>query len=140
MSVRGRSFLATSLAITFLVCGCWNSGPRKYPVAGVVTFEGQPVPEGTVQFFSPKVGSSGVPLEVDGTFSFESVGGLQAGEYKVFVSPPELHTTPPPAGGPSMEKPKEYPNIPPRYRQAATTEFKVEIDGEKKDLEFDMKP
>lgn len=140
MPFRGRSFALTSLVMILVTCGCGPSGPRKYPVSGVVKFKGDPVGEGTVSFFSPKVGSVGVELDIDGAFNFESSGGLEEGEYKVYIDPPSPFTSPPGPGGPPMTKPKEYLNIPQKYRQAATTEFSVVIDGEKKDLEFDMKP
>ena len=39
-----------SLMILVLFAGCRESGPRAYHVSGSVTFEGQPVPAGTVLF------------------------------------------------------------------------------------------
>ncbi|MDB5388217.1 MAG: hypothetical protein JWM11_3863 [Planctomycetaceae bacterium] len=140
MSFRGRSQAVALLIAMLIVCGCGKSGPAKYNVSGVITFKGEAVPDGIVQFFNPKVGSSGVDLESDGSFDFTSVGGLETGEYQVFVEPPPAFLSPPQMGGPPMEKPKEYPNIPQKYRQAATSGFKVTVDGKKTDLKFDMLP
>lgn len=140
MSFRNRRLAAACLSVTFLVCGCGPSGPATYPIAGVVKFNGQTVGQGKIQFYNAKVGSAGVALAQDGKFDFTPVGGLQALDYQVYIEPPQHITTPPPPGGPSMEKPKDYPNIPQKYREARTTEFKYTVTGAKKDLEFDMKP
>lgn len=131
---------AACLAIMIVVSGCGKSGPTKYPIAGVVKFNGQPIQEGQVTFHNPTVGSAGVPLKPDGTFDLSTAGGLQALEYQVYVEPPPQFTTPPGPGGPPLDKPKVYPNIPQRYREARTTEFKVTVTGAKKDFVFDMKP
>jgi hypothetical protein len=52
--LRLSSFvLVSSLAwILIIVAGCGSSDPRKYRVSGTVTYDGKPVPQGTV-FFVP---------------------------------------------------------------------------------------
>jgi hypothetical protein len=140
MSFKNRRLAAACLSVTFLICGCGPSGPVSYPISGIVKFSGQPVGEGKVVFYNPKVGSSGVPLKTDGTYDFATVGGLQALDYQVYVEPPQQFTTPPQKGGPPMDKPKEYPNIPAKYRQAASSDLKYTVSGAKKGVEFEMKP
>lgn len=129
------------LLILPLVAGCGSSkDPPKYPVKGKISFQGQPVGEGTMQFFSPTVGSSGVKIAATGEFDFKEVGGLTEGSYQVFVAPPEQFTTPPQAGGPPMTPKKEFPNIPPKYRQAATSGFTAVVKSGDNKFEFDMVP
>lgn len=124
-----------------IVVGCGKSGPEKYPVTGKMTFQGQPVGEGTVQFYNPAVGSVGVKLGATGEFSFAELGGLVSGDYSVYVEPPEQYTTPPPAGGmQNLPPPKEYPNIPEKYRQVITSDLKAPVKSKPNKFEFDMKP
>lgn len=71
------------------VVGC---GERLYPVKGMVTFEGKPLPGGGSISFVPKDGekirSAGGEIKEDGTFvlTTEKPGdGAMAGEYRVVI-------------------------------------------------------
>jgi hypothetical protein len=47
------SHYCRSLLVLFVVCtifGCGRSGPERFNVSGKVTFQGQPVPAGTISF------------------------------------------------------------------------------------------
>ena len=52
MRTYGMTLLLALLASITAVCltGCGPSGPRLHPVAGTVTFDGEPVAEGRIQF------------------------------------------------------------------------------------------
>lgn len=47
---RQRILAAALLGLCVMTWGCRDSGPRRYPVAGQVTFRGNPVPAGRIQF------------------------------------------------------------------------------------------
>lgn len=140
MTTQWPKLMSAAVVFCLLSAGCGKSGPEKYPVTGKVTYQGQPVGEGTVQFHNPEVGSFGVKLSATGEFSFAEIGGLTAGNYKVYVAPPEQYTTPPPPGGlQNLPPPKEFPNIPEPYRQANTSELSATVKSQANKLDFDMK-
>lgn len=70
--------------------GCGGSGPKTYDVSGKVTFQGEPIPEGVIQF-SPdsSQGNSGVALTaniVDGEYSTrDSEKGTVGGPHRVSI-------------------------------------------------------
>ena len=65
-----QSKTALTLATLLAVAGCGDSGPRRYPVTGEVTWEGQPLPDGDILFTPP---GGGVP----------DAGKIVAGEFKL---------------------------------------------------------
>jgi hypothetical protein len=120
--------------------GCGKSGPPKFPVSGAVTFKGTPVTEGMVTFFRAEDGAYAAVLDASGSFVVDS--GLREGQYRVYIEPPPTVLTPPPPGGPPMDKPKTYPNVPEKYRQAATSGLlaTVEAKSSGNTFKFDMQP
>jgi len=73
-----------------LLAGCGGEGPTTYQLSGKVTYNGQPVPVGTVML-SPNVsrGNSGPGAATgikDGSFVTESGKGHVGGEYLIQVT------------------------------------------------------
>src|SRR5262249_35549567 len=119
-------------------CGTGDGLPRE-PISGSVTFEGQPIPSGSIQFVPQKskdgIASGGVIA--DGQFRVARDDGPVPGSYQVMIfaadqtqsaSPVE----PPGAGATPAEKkqaPAKRPAalIPPRYniQSALTAEVKA---------------
>lgn len=128
----------TILLFACIVSGCGGSGGKLTAKAsGKVQFQGAPVTEGMVNFFDPKTGQgAGVPLDSAG--SFHVPDGLPIGTYKVSVLPPADETA---AGAPQVTKPKEYPQIPQKYRSdttsSLTAEVKRNVDNQ---FTFDLQP
>lgn len=120
-----------------LLAGCGDGEPSRIPVTGTVTFDGEPVTEGTVTFFSRSTGvADGAPLNSEGRFEFAD--GLPAGEYVVSVAPPPPEEV---AGAPSAAPPKEYPDIPQKYRSDVTTDLKATVEeGSSEPLRFELSP
>lgn len=58
-----------------LLAGCGPSGPETFPVSGTVTWNGQPLPEGTI-LFAP-ADEKGVP----------DVGQIVQGQYRLRAKP-----------------------------------------------------
>ncbi len=48
--INGLCLAGAMIAISIAGCGAGNDGPPRYPLSGTVTFEGQPVPIGTIYF------------------------------------------------------------------------------------------
>ncbi|MEX2170800.1 MAG: hypothetical protein WD851_15895 [Pirellulales bacterium] len=68
-----------SLALlSLLVAGCGDGSPPKYPASGSVTFNGQPIPDGSIAFV-PQDGRSkpSATQIVDGKYAVELIAGGQ---------------------------------------------------------------
>jgi hypothetical protein len=108
--------------------GCGSAEPLGQ-VSGKVTFQGEPVGEGTVLFSNPDLGvSAEAELSADGSYTLTTYkGGLPPGDYKVTVSPPEI-PDPSPSGDtePGMIT-KPVDNIPEKYRSLDTTPLTVSV-------------
>ncbi|WP_428305137.1 hypothetical protein [Lacipirellula sp.] len=80
-----------TIALAFLastIVGC-GAKPEVVPVSGKVTYNGQPLPYGTVGFQPPQGQPSGAAIQPDGTFklsTFAEFDGAKPGSYKVKVS------------------------------------------------------
>jgi hypothetical protein len=92
-------------------------------VSGKVTFEGQPVTEGVVSFFSSELGyASDASLGPDGSYTVVTGdGGLVVGKYQVAIMPPTVIIDPEPKRTPPVREFKKVPNIPPRYHDFTTS-------------------
>jgi hypothetical protein len=122
------------------MAGC---GPHQqiHPVSGTVTFQGKPVTAGTIRFCNPQaVVDMTAQLQSDGRYEvlMAKGAGLPEGIYQVAVMPPGVELPP----GPMKErpKPKEYPNIPLRYRQPSTSGVTLSVKSGDNRLDLDMQP
>ncbi len=100
--------VAILFVFTVLVAGCGQSGPKLYPVTGTVSYQGKPLPLGTVMFV-PKEGPPSKPATIDanGRYELEVVAGPSA----VAVT-----AMPPRPGGridPTVEGGIDYSGVPP---------------------------
>ena len=149
-----RFLLAPSLALAVIGCSRSRDDLPREPVAGTVTMDGKPLPEGTIQFYPTgdpsKTAVVGENAEIkEGNFSLPREDGLVPGTYKVSISHAELKEakpkvkgkikTPPPTSLtiPSRTKELGPEQIPARYN--SKSELKAEIPrGGTKDLKYDL--
>ncbi|UUO06199.1 hypothetical protein M4951_22940 [Blastopirellula sp. J2-11] len=117
------------LLIATAVCLTGCSGENAVPVsavAGKVTFNDQPVSEGTVSFMSDQGFGASAPLEADGTYQLRSQhgAGLPHGAYKVIVQPKEEEFLE------SERAPRktQSSDIPAKYQEFATSGLEIVID------------
>jgi hypothetical protein len=86
-SHHGTRILAALLALT-LFGGCGSGLPERGKVTGKVTFNGKPVPQGTVTFY-PKTGrSASGRIQPDGTYTlttFDEGDGAIVGSHEVTI-------------------------------------------------------
>ncbi len=109
-------------------------------IGGKVTFQGKPVTEGLVLFSCIDKGvNMTAQLKKDGSYEIIMAkgAGLPLGEYRVCVSPPvpfyQIGEKPP-------ARPKQYPNIPAKYRNNQTAALTTTvIDGDNR-FDIEMKP
>jgi hypothetical protein len=106
------------LALVLLApLGCGRAGPEMARVTGKVTYQGKPVPKGTIAFIPVADGRNATgALAPDGTYRLQTEepnDGAQLGEYKVTISARDdvvLDYTPPVPIKPKMLAPAQYEN------------------------------
>ncbi len=79
--------IAACLLITAIPCGCGDGGPERAVVSGTVTYQGQPLPKGTIRFLPAKdnkVPMSGAMI-VEGKYKADKRGGVPIGTHRVVI-------------------------------------------------------
>ena len=120
-----------ALAIPLVGCGEGNPLDRK-AVSGTVTFDGQPLDNGSIEFHPLVAGGvpSGGPIS-GGSYSLPAEEGLPVGKYRVQITAQEP-TPPLPAGYmPGDDLPFAPPKelIPPDWNKDSQHEIEVKADG-----------
>ncbi|MEQ8634045.1 hypothetical protein [Gimesia maris] len=112
------------LGFVLLVAGC--GGEPEIPtgqVKGTVSYDGAPVTEGVISFYSSELGvGASADLTEEGLYSITD--SLKTGTYAVTILPPP--EAPPQDAIPVSTK-KEYKNIPLKYRDPKKSELTVDI-------------
>jgi hypothetical protein len=130
--------IARLLPGLLLLAGCSGEGMKTAVVKGKVTYQGNPVPGGTVTFV-PDAGGPPATGEIrpDGTFTmttYKSGDGAVLGKHKVFIVamedtsgklPEERSGTPPPI-------------IPNKYTSLATSPLTAEVADRENNVEFNL--
>ncbi|HVW02059.1 MAG TPA: hypothetical protein VHB77_17040 [Planctomycetaceae bacterium] len=124
-------------AVLLTTTGCsrgGGDGPKLYPVAGRVTFDGKPVASGEIVFAATDGSHIAGAQIVDGEYSLKAA----AGKKKVQITalrdvPGEFREDNP---GESVQVREMY--IPPQYNSQSMLEVNVEKANE--DVNFDLAP
>jgi hypothetical protein len=135
MTFRSRAGSAAALvgAAVLLAAGC-GSAEKPIDISGKVTFKGQPVTEGSVQFIEDRTGRGAeVDLGPDGTYQAR----LFAGEYKVVVTPPYMVDTSSGMPNPYYKKVK---NIPKKYESTETSRLTAVVSPDQTTHDFALMP
>jgi hypothetical protein len=129
MKSLGLSWLASAICVMATI-GCGDSSRPTAPstVRGVVTLDGQVLPEGVVNFSSSSTGDAAIAMVADGKFVV--TGGMVPGTYKVSVTPP---TPTPENPAPPVSK------VPEKYRTPETTDLTSKITGGTNEVKLDLK-
>jgi hypothetical protein len=126
-----RRAVLAGLALALAGCG---AGDRRQAVTGTVSYKGEPVRAGTVQFLTD-TGPQGGAVIRDGRFEVPAAHGLLPGTYKVSVSAPgpvAVQTPEEKAAGASA---RATELLPARYNAATTLTAEV---GEGRPNHFDF--
>lgn len=139
--------VGVALCVAFIGCG----GGSTAKVTGKVTFNDKPLPGGTVIFQAPDQKAQHVPIQSDGTYTYDKA---PLGEFQVGVNPPAggnpLGSLPKgvklpaniPADHPQAklyQQGGEAINIPQKLRDPATSEIKVTIKGGDQNIDIPLK-
>ena len=80
--------LSYLLLLALVTVGCGPSRPATYPVTGKVTYQGQPVTQGTITFYPEEGRSSMAKIQPDGSYAlttFEDADGALSGRHTVTI-------------------------------------------------------
>ena len=135
-----RQMLALQLtAVCILVVGTvgCSKGVATGTVSGKVSYGGQPVEEGLVQFIGPNGSAAVGVLNPDGTYSLRTPEGddVPTGEYKVSVGP----LIPDGIDGADPLPPKDPKNIPKKVRSVATSDLSRTINEGHNEHDIELK-
>lgn len=121
------------VAVALVAAGCGGGGKPTGTVAGKVMYNGAPVAAGMVNFLSPTGSAAQAKIAAGGSYAVADP--LEAGEYKVFVSPPLPEPQPPgtrPAPPPKFE-------VPARFRDPASSATTVVVHAGSNDIPVEFK-
>lgn len=128
--------ITLSMAITG--CGGGVNDATRFgktgKVKGKLTSSGTAVKDARIQFSSKETGAAVIGEVVGGEFTMSDP--VPVGNYKVAVLTPQEAA--PEAG--VEYKPKEYPEIPLKYRDEFNTDLVAEVKEGDNEFTFDMKP
>lgn len=126
--------MACWLMVVAISGGCGHSRPVG-SVEGVVRYRGAVVPEGFVTLYSSAMGlGKEVAINPDGTYFAD---GLRYGPYQIVVNLPRVSRDYGGKAPPSLE-PKNVANIPPKYRDLATSGFSCDVKSRRTELNLEM--
>jgi hypothetical protein len=132
-----RLMLLTALCLA----PCWGCGAaggtptELIPVKGKMTYKGQPLAKGVVEFEARDYGrSASGDLQPDGTFvltTFKDGDGVVPGRHRVFVTGTGL------PGKTANKKSREL--VPVKYTQPNTSGLTAEVDRDHTEFAFELK-
>jgi hypothetical protein len=132
-----KVFLMLCLSMVVLA-GCHHPGPRRNPVTGKVTFQGQPVADGRIRFNNQQAALDVTAiLKSDGSYEIVMADGkgLPEGTYAVAVLPPMAKA---PLGPMVPMKQQSCPNIPNKYRDPSTSGLTFVVKPSNNTFDIDM--
>lgn len=123
--IRAPSFLARRAGWLALVLWASGCGPRFGDVSGTVTYQGKPVPGGTIVFYDAANNAPSAEIKPDGSYSVSKVA---AGRAKVVVIAPMAINFQGPAGlGSAAPAPAKSVPLPAKYADPAQSGLTLEV-------------
>lgn len=111
------------------ILGCADSRPKRYRVAGRVTWQSRPLDQGAITFLGqdPALGIGGAMI-TDGQYSIPAEQGLLPGRYKVMItsSDPKNRVVDPDSPPGYLPVPKD--RIQPKYNAQTTLTAEVKAE------------
>jgi hypothetical protein len=117
--------------LLFVVLALAGCGQRfaMGQVKGRITYQGKPLPEGTVMFVPQTGFAAAGGIRPDGTYRLltkKPGDGAVVGHHKVCIKPPFRPET------------SGYPNYDKKYWDAETSGFEVDVKGGENEFDFDL--
>jgi hypothetical protein len=125
-----RYFAAITILTTVVLAGCGGKArPELHQVSGTVTYQGKPLPLGSVMFIpeTNRGKAKTSPIDADGRYCLETV----AGRYRVQIQMTgRLRSEPAPTGeGAQLDIPVVDWLIPEKYGHYQTSELKANVEA-----------
>ena len=134
--------VAILFIFTMLVTGCGQSGPERFQVSGTVSYNGEPLPLGTVMFI-PKEGPVSGPtrIDADGKYKLEAVAGPAAVAVTAMPSRPGGRPDPMVEGGIDYTGvPMVQSLIPKKYNRHHSSGINVMVEAnERNTIDINLK-
>jgi hypothetical protein len=133
MSIRKMHWRNSGWLLTVLLAlaGCGRSGPATYPVSGAVSYNGKPVPDGSIVFMSADNHLAADAGKIhDGRFEFAAKAGKKKVEIRAVREVGKVI--------PSMGVKARQSYIPATYNSESTLTAEV-MPGGKNQFTFDLK-
>ncbi len=119
---RNRICCLAGLLLLMSGCGGTNEAPTGQ-VKGKVTYDGAPLTEGVISFYSADLGvGASADIVEEGAYTVSEP--LKTGKYSVTILPPP---EPPPQDAVPVSSKKVYKNIPLKYRDPKKSGLSIEI-------------
>jgi hypothetical protein len=136
--------LCCGLLIAFVICasGCGGSSDGLAVVKGKITYNGKPVPNGTVNFLPDdgnKPSATG-EIQADGTYALQTFLGSRPsegaviGKHKVVVVAMQDMAT----RLPEERSPLPPPIVPIKYTSPATSDLAAQVEDKENTINFDL--
>jgi len=133
--MKSVAAIACLLGLVSLV-GCSNE-PKRFAVAGEVTFKSNPIKFGTINFRAED-GSAGAAQIVDGKYSLPVEGGLLPGKYRVAINYPDPKIPPPTGNEAPGEAAPNREMLPKKYNSETTLIAEINPNGNNSELHFKL--
>ena len=139
---RSSRLLLALWLLTTVLPGCGHTEANTGIVRGRITFAGKPVSDGSIRFESKERVSQNADLDAEGNYhvqTYESLG-LPPGVYRVAVMPRVVTSNQPLLAAPPEDtKLPDFPHIPPKFRDVATSQLSIKVErGANPPFDFDL--
>jgi hypothetical protein len=134
-----RRWAALFGVLGVFAAGCGDDRQKTAAVSGKITYNGRPVPNGTVTFIPDPAGPPATgEIQPDGTYTLTTYvkgDGAVPGRHKVVVVAMDD------AAGklPEERKPLPPPIVPAKYTSPATSTLTADVKAEDNTINFDLK-
>ncbi|MBP3957148.1 hypothetical protein J8F10_17935 [Gemmata sp. G18] len=117
--------LGAVLLVTAGLCGCGDATPKRGPIRGTVTVDGEPLAAGKVRFFALTGGISAEGDIQDGRYEIPVERGPTSGKYRVEIVTEKKtgRKVPDRDAGPGEMKDEIVNVIPPKFNRDSTMQI-----------------
>jgi hypothetical protein len=136
------TFLLAGLSLFLLAGGCTRSGPELVPIAGTVTYNGQPVPNVRIIFQPDNGRMSWATSDASGHFLLEYDAdhkGVKVGSHTVFVVDETAIVDPTAAMAGGGARAKRAPDAAAAIAKHAPDKSTLKVEIKKADRNFQLK-
>jgi hypothetical protein len=143
MNQRPSNFSRLVIAASLLVAGCSGGADGLAIVKGKVTYNGKPVPNGTVNFIPTggAIPSATGEIQPDGSYSLQTFLGSRPSEGAVIGKHQVVVVAMQDMASrlPEERSPLPPPIVPVKYTSPATSDLEVQVEDKENTIDLDLK-